>query len=107
MKLTTSTMIFTDVNALSERYGRQLNRINVQSTTATVRTHIHVGYDSTITAETYDSESSPFITIDIRGKSNNYESDTALFFRLETMDKLVALRDACNVALRKLRKMED
>ena len=104
----TSTMIFTDVDALGEPYGQKLDRVNVQSDVSSVTTHLHVGSNAVITTDVYDVAVRPFVTVDIRGTSGDEGglSDTALFFHPDTMGPLIALRDACNVALRNLRKMK-
>ena len=99
-------MIFTDVDALTEPYGQTLNRVNVQSDTVNVTTHLHVGSNASITTDVYDAVR-PFVTVDIRGDSGSDGlTDVALFFHPDTMGQLIALRDACNVALRNLRKMK-
>ena len=91
-----------------DRFGTDGRWSGASSRKGRVRADIHIAPDAIFGAERHVNTPNPFVCVTLTGGSAGYLADAnaVLYFDADDLDQLTALRDACNVALRNLRKIK-
>ena len=109
MPATTAIDLHLATSAIdNERFGTDGRWSGASSRKGRIRADIHIASDATFGAERYIDTPNPFVCVTLTGSSAPYFSDAnaTMYFDTDDLEQLTALRDACNVALRHLRKMK-